>query len=59
MSSFDTQIEQSRKEIAEAQSKVAELSSKIETARSKMTMGTDIKIDINTASFDDIHLLKL
>jgi len=55
MSSFDTQIEQSRKEIAEAQSKVAALSSKIETARSKINMGTDISIDIDTASFNDIH----
>ena len=55
MSSFDTQIEQSRKEIAEAQSKVAELSSKIESARSKINMGADISIDIDTASFNDIH----
>ena len=55
MSSFEAQIEKSRKEIAEGQSKVAELSSKIETARSKIKMGTDINIDIDTASFDEIH----
>jgi len=55
MSSFEAQIEKSRKEIAEGQSKISELSSKIETARSKIKMGTDIGIDIDTASFDEIH----
>jgi len=55
MSSFEAQIEKSRKEIAEGQSKIVELSSKIETARSKIKMGTDIGIDIDTASFDEIH----
>jgi len=55
MSSFEAQIEKSRKEIAEGQAKVAELSSKIESTRSKIKMGSDIGIDIDTASFDEIH----
>jgi len=55
MSSFEAQIEKSRKEIAEGQSKVAELSSKIETARTKMAQGTDITLDIENASLDDVH----
>ena len=55
MSSFEAQIAKSRQEIAEGQSKVAELSSKIDTARSKMAQGTDIRMDIENASLDDVH----
>ena len=55
MSSFEAQIEKSRKEIAEGQAKVVELSSKIESTRSKIKMGSEIGIDIDTASFDEIH----
>lgn len=55
MSTFDTQIEQSKKEVAEAQSRIAELSARIDTARSKMSQGTDISLDIENASLDDVH----
>ena len=55
MSSFEAQIEKSRKEVAEAQSKITELSGKIETARSKMAQGTDITLDIENASLEDVH----
>ncbi len=55
MSSFEAQIEKSRKEVAEAQSKIAELSGKIETARTKMAQGTDITLDIESASLEDVH----
>ncbi|MGB0905782.1 MAG: hypothetical protein ACPGVJ_12870, partial [Mangrovicoccus sp.] len=55
MASFDTQIEKSKQEVAEAQAKIAELSSQIETARVKMSSGTDISIDIENASLDDVH----
>ena len=55
MSSFEAQIEKSRKEVAEAQSKITELSSKIETARTKMAQGTDITLDIESASLEDVH----
>ncbi len=55
MSSFEAQIEKSRKEVAQAQSKITELSGKIETARSKMAQGTDITLDIESASLDDVH----
>lgn len=55
MSSFDTQIEQSKKEVAEAQAKIAELTSKIETARTKLDSGTDISIDIENATLDEVH----
>jgi hypothetical protein len=55
MSSFDAQIEQSKKEVEAAQSKIAELSSKIEAARAKMSTGADITIDIENATLDDVH----
>lgn len=55
MATFEAQIEQSKKEVAEAQSKISELSSRIDTARSKMSEGTDISLDIESASLDDVH----
>jgi len=55
MSKLNTQIEQSKKEVAEAQVKMAELTSQIETARQKMASGNDISIDIENASLDDVH----
>ena len=55
MPSFETQIEQSKKEVAEAQSKIAELSSRIDKARDKMSKGGDITIDIENATLDDVH----
>ena len=55
MSSFETQIEKSKQEVADAQSKIAELSQKIETARDKLAAGTDITIDIENASLEDVH----
>ena len=55
MSSFDAQIEKSKQEVAEAQSKIAELSSRIDSARAKMSQGTDITLDIENASLDDVH----
>jgi hypothetical protein len=55
MSSFETQIEKSKQEVADAQSKIATLSQKIETARDKISTGSDITIDIENASLDDVH----
>ena len=55
MADFATQIEVSKKEVAEAKAKIAELSGKIETARTKLAAGNDISIDIENASLDDVH----
>ncbi len=55
MSSFEAQIEESRKQVAESQSRVAELSTRINTARAKMAQGTDVTLDIENASLDDVH----
>ena len=55
MADFETQIAKSKKEVAEAQSKIAELSARIDSARAKMSQGTDISLDIENASLDDVH----
>ena len=55
MSTFDAQINESQKQVAEAQSKISELTSRIETARQKMAAGTDISVDIENASLEDVH----
>ena len=55
MANFETQIKQSQTQVAEAQSKISELTSRIEMARSKMAEGTDIAVDIENASLEDVH----
>ncbi len=55
MADFDAQIQQSQAQVAEAQDKIAELTSRIETARQKMAQGTDISVDIENATLDDVH----
>ncbi len=55
MADFNTQIEQSQKQVAEAQTRIAALTSRIETARLKLNAGDDISIDIENATLDDVH----
>ena len=55
MSTFEAQLQQSQKEVAEAQSKISELTARIETARSKMATGEDVSIEIENATLDDVH----
>lgn len=55
MANFETQIENSKAQVAEAQGKIAELTSRIEVARSKMAEGTDVAVDIENASLEDVH----
>ncbi|WP_136634328.1 hypothetical protein [Pseudooceanicola onchidii] len=55
MSDFDAQVRESQEQVAKAQSKIAELTSRIETARQKMETGTDVTIDIENASLEDVH----
>ncbi len=55
MADFDTQIRESQEQVATAQSKISELTSRIETARQKMAQGTDIAVDIENASLEDVH----
>ncbi|PVA07549.1 hypothetical protein [Thalassorhabdomicrobium marinisediminis] len=55
MADFDAQIRKSQSEVAEAQSKISELTSRIEVARQKMAEGTDISVDIENATLEDVH----
>lgn len=55
MTDFETQIEKSKTDVKAAQAKIAELTSQIEAAHTKMAAGTDISIDIENASLDDVH----
>jgi len=55
MASFDQQIEDSQQQVAAAQGKIAALSGRIEEARQKMAAGTDVSIDIENATLDDVH----
>lgn len=55
MADFDAQIRESQTQVQEAQSKISELTSRIETARQKMATGTDISVDIENASLEDVH----
>ena len=55
MADFDAQIRESQSQVQEAQSKISELTSRIETARQKMAAGTDISVDIENATLDDVH----
>ena len=55
MADFETQIKESQAQVAQAQSKISELTSRIDTAREKMAQGTDISVDIENASLEDVH----
>lgn len=55
MANFETQIRESQTQVAAAQSKISELTSRIEMARVKMAEGTDIAVDIENASLEDVH----
>ncbi len=55
MADFDAQIRESQAQVAEAQAKMADLTSRIEVARQKMAAGTDISVDIENASLDEVH----
>ena len=55
MANFASQVEESQAQVAEAQGKIAELTSRIEMARQKMQEGTDISMDIENATLEDVH----
>ena len=55
MADFDSQIRESQSQVEEAQAKIQELTSRIEIARTKMTEGTDISVDIENASLEEVH----
>lgn len=55
MSDFDAQIRDSQAQVQDAQAKIAELTSRIEVARQKMEAGTDISVDIENATLEEVH----
>ena len=55
MADFDAQVRESQAQVQEAQAKIAELTSRIETARQKMKDGTEVALDIENASLEDVH----
>ncbi len=55
MADFDAQIRESREQVEAAQAKISELTSRIEAAREKMAAGTDVSIDIENATLEDVH----
>jgi chromosome segregation ATPase len=54
MANFDTQIEESQKQVATAQAKISEITGRIEQARAKIEAG-EVSIDIENATLDDVH----
>ena len=53
MADFETQIEQSQAQVAEAQAKISNITDRIETARAKLAAG-ESALDIETATLDDV-----
>ena len=54
MANFDTQIEESQKQVQTAQAKISEITGRIEAARAKIDAG-EPSIDIENATLDDVH----
>ncbi len=55
MAGFETQIEDSQRQVAEAQAKIAQVTSRIEGARAKLAAGEDISLDIESATLADVQ----
>ena len=55
MADFETQIRESQTQVANAQAQISELTSRIEAARAKMASGTDVTIEIENATLEDVH----
>ncbi|SEQ42139.1 hypothetical protein SAMN05428995_104209 [Loktanella sp. DSM 29012] len=53
MASFDQQIQDSQAQVAAAQSQIAEMTARIERARADL--GSDVAIDLENATLDDVH----
>ena len=53
MADFETQIQESQKQVAEAQAKISAVTAQIETARTKLDQG--LSIDVENATLDDVN----
>jgi len=54
MADFETQIQESQKQVAAAQAKISEVTGRIEAARAKLDAG-EAAIDIENATLDDVN----
>jgi hypothetical protein len=54
MADFDAQVLESQQQVAATQAKISELTAKIEAASAKLKTGSDISIDIENATLDDV-----
>lgn len=54
MASFETQIQESQRQVADAQARISEITSRIETAQAR-TGTAGANIDIENATLDDVH----
>lgn len=55
MTDFNAAVLEAEQQVKDAQSKIDRITNVIENAESKMKTGTDINIDIDNASLDDVH----
>lgn len=55
MADFETQIRESQTQVANAQAQISQLTTRIEAARAKMAAGTDVTIEIENATLDNVH----
>jgi len=55
MPSFEAQIEESQKQVAETQARMSALTARIEAARVKAGAGLDISLDIESATLADVQ----
>ncbi|TYB90638.1 hypothetical protein [Oceaniovalibus sp. ACAM 378] len=55
MADLDAQVRKSQAQVADTQAKITEITSRIETARQKMASGTDVTVEIENATLDDVH----
>lgn len=53
MADFDTQIQESQKQVADAQAKISAITSRIEAAKTQLDQG--VSIDIENATLDEVH----
>ncbi len=54
MADFETQIQESQKQVATAQAKISAITGQIEAARAKLDAG-EASIDVENATLDDVH----
>ena len=55
MADLDTQIRESQAQVAQAQARISEVTSRIEAARGRMAQGTEVNLDIENATLQDVH----